>query len=58
MVVELMKSRSSVQLHIDAFLYYKHSGVIGRKVYWNCINKKECSARAITTGGLKNLIVL
>ena len=47
-VVEIIRARKSVFLHIDVYLYYKHSGSSRR--YWNCRNKGKCPARAITTG--------
>ena len=47
-MVEIIRARKSVFLHIDGYLYYKHSGSSRR--YWNCRNKGECPAPAITAG--------
>ena len=46
-IVELVPSPRGFYLHIDGFLYYKHSSS-GNRQYWNCRRKEECNARAIT----------
>ena len=56
-MAEIIKSLRSVFLHLDGYLYYKHSEAIGKTAYWNCRKKGECSARAITTGPAENLII-
>jgi len=43
-------------LHIDGYLYYKHSENQGR-IYLSCRKKDECPARAITSSSGKNIIV-
>ena len=53
-MVEIIRARKSIFLHIDGYLYYKHWGSSRR--YWNCRNKGECPARAITTGDEDTLI--
>lgn len=57
MVVELLPSRKTVILHIDGFLFYKHSGTIGGKVYWEC-KGSNCKSTAITVGNEDNLEVV
>ena len=52
--VEVISAKNILFLHIDGYLYYKHSGKSRR--YWNCRNKEECSVRAITTGDGKTLV--
>ena len=56
-MAEIIKSQRSVFLHLHGYLYYKHSGAIGKTAYWNCRKKGECLARAITTGHAENLII-
>ena len=56
-MAEIIKSQRLVFLHLDGYLFYKHSGAIGKTAYWNCRKKGECLARAITTGPAENLII-
>lgn len=44
---ELIPARRGNFLHIDGFLYYKHSQN-DEAIYWNCRRKGECRARAVT----------
>ena len=53
--VEITSAKKSYSLHIDGYSYCKHSGKSRR--YWNCRNKGESSARAITTGDGETLVV-
>lgn len=57
MVVELIASRKSFVLHIEGFLFYKHSGNIGAKTYWECV-QPSCTSTAITFGNADNLQVV
>lgn len=43
-------------LHIEGYLYYKHSENKGR-FYWNCRKKGEYSARAITSNHVQSIII-
>jgi len=45
-------------LQIDGFLYYKHSEGKNEKIYWNCQNKAQCSARAITQSTDRAVVVI
>ena len=55
-MAEIIESNAGRFLHIDGYLYYKHSGDFRR--YWNCRRKGECFARAVTTGYDDNLFVV
>lgn len=49
-MAELITSQTSVLLHWDGFLYYKHSGNIASRAYWRCKRMGECNARLVTVG--------
>ncbi|XP_053946208.1 uncharacterized protein LOC128855375 [Anastrepha ludens] len=57
-MAELIECKKSFLLHINGYLYYKHSGRIGETAYWNCRRKPECNARVTTYGGPHNIRVL
>lgn len=57
-MAELIESRSKKLLNIQGFLYYKHSGEMGKQIYWECKNKESCKATAITSGGSENIEIL
>ncbi|XP_043480352.1 uncharacterized protein LOC122510030 [Leptopilina heterotoma] len=53
----IMKGRVRY-LHVNGFLYTKHSSGVEGKIYWRCRSKGQCGARAttITTGHTLNLV--
>jgi len=56
-MVEIINSNGRGKLlHVDGYLYYKHSENKGR-FYWCCRKKCECSARAITSNSGQNIII-
>lgn len=56
-MAETIVSGRTTYLHVDGFLYYKHSNGSGDVRYWRCRNQHECSARATTTGHDLNITV-
>lgn len=57
-MAEIIYGSRAKFLHIDGFLYYKHSGPENGRRYWRCRKRDECEARATTTGGDSNLILI
>lgn len=53
--IEIIRSKKSVLLNIDGYLYYKHSGDPQRRAYWICKKKESCGVRSITV--VKNGII-
>ena len=49
-MAETIESGRTTYLHIDGFLFYKHSCGAGDVRYWRCRKQHECSARATTIG--------
>lgn len=47
-MAEIIKSGRSIYLHINGFLYYKHSNGRSTVRYWKCRRKDQCPARATT----------
>lgn len=56
--VEIIMNGKVRYLHVNGFLYTKHSSGVERKIYWRCRSKGQCGARAntITTGHTLNLV--
>uniref|UniRef100_A0ABD2W215 FLYWCH-type domain-containing protein n=1 Tax=Trichogramma kaykai TaxID=54128 RepID=A0ABD2W215_9HYME len=55
--MEIFKSGNSSFLHIDGYIYYKHSNGRNTTHYWRCQKIDSCRARATTTGDGESLIL-
>ncbi|CAB0032930.1 unnamed protein product [Trichogramma brassicae] len=55
LVMEINKSGKSSFLHIDGYIYYKHSNRRNTTRYWRCQKVDSCRARATTTGDGESL---
>ncbi|CAB0032492.1 unnamed protein product [Trichogramma brassicae] len=53
--MEIIKSGKSSFLHIDGYIYYKHSNGRNTTRYWRCQKVDSCRARATTTGDAESL---
>ena len=56
-MIEIISHSKTQYLHIDGFIYYKHS--LGKQgvTYWRCNRKEECDARVVTLSSNSTLLL-